>query len=42
MLLMWPCWFGLAYSGKSFYNLIYLGIIHIVIYYGKIYEKLFQ
>ena len=24
MLLMWPCWFGLAYSGKSFYNLIYL------------------
>ena len=27
---------------SNFYNLIYLGMIHIVIYYGKIYEKLFQ
>ena len=24
MLLMWPCWFGLAYSKKYFYDLIYL------------------
>tara|TARA_B100000029_G_scaffold81504_1_gene72482 strand:- start:265 stop:1128 length:864 start_codon:yes stop_codon:yes gene_type:complete len=24
LLLMWPCWFGLAYSKKSFYDLFYL------------------
>jgi len=24
LLLMWPCWFGLAYSQKHYYDLIYL------------------
>ena len=27
LLLMWPCWFGLAYSNKSYNDLFYLYIL---------------
>ena len=27
LLLMWPCWFGLAYSNKDYYDLIYLYLL---------------
>ena len=27
LLLMWPCWFGLAYSQKKFFDLIYLYLL---------------
>ena len=29
-LLMWPCWFGLAYSNKYYYDLIYLYFLFFV------------
>mgnify|MGYP001809296335 CR=1 FL=1 len=30
LLLMWPCWFGLAYSNKYYYDLIYLYFLFFV------------
>ena len=27
LLLMWPCWFGLAYSNKDYFDLIYLYLL---------------
>ena len=30
LLLMWPCWFGLAYSQKQFFSLIYFYLLFFI------------